>query len=489
MQHQGDGMTDRDRETGPTAAQSRGPGHMRWLAAGVLCLAGIGPSTVHAKPPIQLEYGQSAEPRAALHRSSTEELYRLGKKALGASRYTIAIRLLNQAAIDRPRDVELYYWLGVAYWNREQGEEAINSYRLAVELDADDSSEWSLYALENLAEVYTRTDHAEKARKTYRRAVDRETRPEWIIRIHNQIAELELALGDYQPDETTVYNERGEIIGGVGPGQMRTNRNFEIARQTNKPSKEEKYYRRAIDTDPQMYQSYFNLGLALVHQDRYQEAIPWLERSDAVWKTDSTTNPLHLDKTDAHAFLALCYLELGELEKAGHHSQLALATGDVNFWALLYAQRIKIAQGQASEALPTLEALAAENPEHAETLYALHLAYAALGRDEKAHETLIAAISSIPDNHPWMVRLHVLADEFVGFQGKRATNRIQSPQRSDAPELVGTAKPGLFTWLREIRSGRKVTIDYSDYYLELDPYSRRLDRQHGIYYRDPYYWP
>ncbi len=101
------------------------------------------------------------------------EAYRLGKKALGASRYTIAIRLLNQAAIVRPRDVELYYWLGVAYWNREQGEEAINSYRLAVELDADGSSEWSLYALENLAEVFTRTEQEEKARKTYRRAVDR----------------------------------------------------------------------------------------------------------------------------------------------------------------------------------------------------------------------------------------------------------------------------------------------------------------------------
>ena len=86
-------------------------------------------------------------------------------------------------------------------------------------------------------------------------------------------------------------------------------------------------------------------------------------------------------------------------------------------------------------------------------------------------------------------RFHVLADQYVGFQGRRATNGIQIPQRLDAPELVGTAKPGLFTWLREIRSGRKVTIDYSDYYLELDPYSRRLDRQHGIYYRDPYYWP
>ncbi len=77
-----------------------------------------------------------------------------------------------------------------------------------------------------------------------------------------------------------------------------------------------------------------------------------------------------------------------------------------------------------------------------------------------------------------------LADEYIG----RAYDASR-PLRLDAPELIGTAKPGLFTLLREIRSGRKLTIDYSDYFEDLDPALRDLDRRSGIYYRDPCYGP
>ncbi len=77
-----------------------------------------------------------------------------------------------------------------------------------------------------------------------------------------------------------------------------------------------------------------------------------------------------------------------------------------------------------------------------------------------------------------------LGDEFVG----RAYDESR-PLRLDVPELVGTAKPGLLTLLREIRTGRKLHIDYSGYYEPLDTYLRDLNRRSGIYYRDPCYWP
>ena len=84
-----------------------------------------------------------------------------------------------------------------------------------------------------------------------------------------------------------------------------------------------------------------------------------------------------------------------------------------------------------------------------------------------------------PDDH----RPLVLTD------GRFGTTYESPRERSDAPELLGTARPGLSTWLREILSGRKLAIDFSDYYLDLDPYFRSLDRRHGIYYRDPASWP
>jgi hypothetical protein len=78
----------------------------------------------------------------------------------------------------------------------------------------------------------------------------------------------------------------------------------------------------------------------------------------------------------------------------------------------------------------------------------------------------------------------VLADQYLG---RRYYN--SGPFRLDAPELVETAEPGLFTLLREIRIGRKLAIDYSNYYEDLDPYLRDLNRRNGISWRDPCSWP
>jgi tetratricopeptide (TPR) repeat protein len=181
-----------------------------------------------------------------------------------------------------------------------------------------------------------------------------------------------------------VFNDRGEVIGGVGPANMRTNRHFEIARHTSDPVKAARHYRLAIDTDPTMYQSYFNLGWSLVRQGRYEEAIPWLERSDEVWKQDTYANPDSIDKADAHAFLARCYLELGKLEEASAHADRAGAVDTGNFWVRLYTQRVRVAQGEADTALAILTGLALENPEHEETLAALVEARSALGLTEAA---------------------------------------------------------------------------------------------------------
>ena len=310
---------------------------------------------------------------------SVEELYQQGNDALAENRNQVAIDYFARVAVYRPHDVELYYWLGVAHWGGDDAQGAMEAYRRAIAEDPEATSLWSLYALENLAEVYTRTDHLQESKAAYQRALKREIRPEWIDKIRNQLAELDLTMGSFEPDENSVFNERGEVVGGVGPGLMRTNRNFEIARHTNDPRKEEKYYRLAIETDPGMYQSYFNLGLALVRQDRFAEAIPWFEKSDKVWKRDSDWNPIGIDKADAHAFLARCHLEMGNLRQAESHADLALAADSSLFWTRLYVSRVKIATGQAQEALEALQNLVEANPEHGEVLAALAEARAALG--------------------------------------------------------------------------------------------------------------
>ena len=180
---------------------------------------------------------------------------------------------------------------------------AIENYRKAVALDPQNENRFSLYALENLAEVYTRTERLQESMEAYQAALKRETRSGWISKIKDQIAELHLTMGTYQDDGNTRYNEKGEAIGGIGDGDMRTNRYFEIARHTTDPVKEAVYYQKSIEADPGMYQSYFNLGWALTRQRKYAEAVPAFIRSDKVWRQDQNWNPEAIPKIDAHAFL------------------------------------------------------------------------------------------------------------------------------------------------------------------------------------------
>lgn len=141
-----------------------------------------------------------------------------------------------------------------------------------------------------MGEVYGRTGRLSASREAYNRAPRRERDPRLRTRIENQLAELDLTEGTYRPDGRTLFNDRGEVTGGVGPGRMRTNRNFEVARHTSDPLREEEYYRRAIEAHPGMFQPYFNLGLALVHQGRHRDAIPWFLRSDSVFADDTGPN-------------------------------------------------------------------------------------------------------------------------------------------------------------------------------------------------------
>ena len=86
-----------------------------------------------------------------------DEWVAAGRTALSEDRYLEGIRYLESAVRDH-EEIELYYWLGWAYWRREDGPAAIQAYRAALKLDPVGQSDWSLYALENLAEVYTGAD-------------------------------------------------------------------------------------------------------------------------------------------------------------------------------------------------------------------------------------------------------------------------------------------------------------------------------------------
>ena len=346
-----------------------------------------------------------------LHPDHAGANYQLGLMAYSDNSYSAAISFLERASVAMPDKIELYYWLGGAYWKKRRAEGAIENYRKAVALDPQHENPYSLYALENLAEVYTRTERLQESMEAYQSALKRETRSGWIAKIKDQIAELHLTMGTYQDDGNTRYNEKGEAIGGIGNGDMRTNRYFEIARHTTDPVKEAIYYQKSIEADPGMYQSYFNLGWALTRQRKYAEAIPAFIRSDEVWRQDRNWNRKATPKIDAHAFLALCYVELGEPEKALDYAEIALGSAPNYYYGLLYKARALTKLDRPQEAIPILEGLVDTNPDEAEILYALYEGYSAALKPKLALAALHQAVRAQVDRHQktrWEEEINVL---------------------------------------------------------------------------------
>ena len=346
-----------------------------------------------------------------LHPDHAGANYQLGLMAYSENNYSAAISFLERASVEMSDKIELYYWLGGAYWKKHRAEGAIENYRKAVALDPQHENSYSLYALENLAEVYTRTEHLQESMEAYQSALARETRRGWISKIKDQIAELHLTMGTYQDDGNTKYNEKGEAIGGIGNGDMHTNRYFEIARHTTDPVKEATNYQKSIEADPGMYQSYFNLGWALTRQRKYAEAVPAFIRSDEVWRQDRNWNPEATPKIDAHAFLALCYVELGEPEKALDHAKIALGSAPNYYYGLLYKARALTKLNRPQEAIPILEGLVDTNPDEAEILYALYEGYRAALEPKLALAALHQAVRAQVDSQQktrWEKEINVL---------------------------------------------------------------------------------
>ena len=115
-----------------------------------------------------------------LHPDHPGANYQLGLMAYSDNNYSAAISFLERASLEMADKVELYYWLGGAYWKKSRADRSIRNYRKAVALDPQHKNPFSLYALENLAEVYTRTERLQESMEAYQTALKRETRQAWI---------------------------------------------------------------------------------------------------------------------------------------------------------------------------------------------------------------------------------------------------------------------------------------------------------------------
>lgn len=336
--------------------------------------------------------------------NASPDLIAQGNAALEARRFREAVRLFEQAAAEHPDSADASYGLGRAHWGPDRlysisAPRATLALCRARALVEGKDPAFETRVLEALVVVYLRSERVSEARAIYVTLLERETRPERIAHMKTQIGEIDLDLGVFPADELTIVNAQGDILGPIGPNQMRTTRYFEKGRHTRDPVQEERWYRQAAIADPMMYQAHNNLGMALAQQGKYEEALLHLRRADVVWKMSYPKYPLYLR---AHVWRLFCHLELDQLETARAEWEIIreIAKNDEDQLAWLFGARLQIALGRASGVLLSLEQAARQDPEHVELLYALASAYAGLGRFADAVRTLEEAIAAIPEECP-----------------------------------------------------------------------------------------
>lgn len=345
---------------------------------------------------------ESTEGPDAAVLARAQDLREQGRRALDQRRFKRAVARLEESTALVTDDLEAFYLLGRAYWGEDRPyrispEKAMRAFERAIELDPDQRSSVSLEAHRALALTYVRNERMPEARAAYQALLDRDPDRGRHDGYRAQIDEVDLDLGVYQPGPDAVFNDKGEFLAPIGPTGMRTNQQFEKGRHTQDPVKAEIYYKAALETDPILYQAYNNVGMALLNQGHYRDAIPYFEEADRVFRLarESTGHGY----TRAQTWLIRCYVELGELEKAAEHWQIVQALPNRDNWTALWGLRLAIAAGESAVALPMLEAAAAEDPEHVEIQHALALAYADLERYDEAAARMAQAIDAIPDGH------------------------------------------------------------------------------------------
>ncbi|MBF2046967.1 MAG: tetratricopeptide repeat protein [Elainella sp. C42_A2020_010] len=284
----------------------------------------------------------------------------LGNLLQGLGRFQEAIFWHTTAREPQPNPAVIYANLGRLCTRQQQWQQAIAYYEQAVQIDPDFA-----IACKHLANLYTQAGQRQQAADYRYRAVT--LRPDWAT------ARNQLKLGNLL---------------------LEVNR-FEQALDC---------YRRSIELDSNLHQTYYNLAVALTSRERWQEAA-------AAYQQALTIHPDHADsyyglckvaegQNDTQAAIDYCQraVELSPTSFAAHHT-LATLLLKLNRWeeaAAAYYNGLKI------------------NPDFGWSYHNLGYALLKLGKAEEAVTQLQQAIKLLGDS-PWSY-LH-LGDAF-SQQGK-----------------------------------------------------------------------
>ncbi len=201
-----------------------------------------------------------------------QHYYDLGKKAFEEEKYDLALQYLEKVALEKNNFADVFNMLGLMYYAASRFENAIGSFRKALEINPN-YTEASL----NLAVIYNELGRFDKSREMYAmaREVRRESRTYLDPYVRGKLANMHYGLG-------TIYKDLGFYP--------------EAADE----------FKKALTLRPEFADIRTDLGVAYRDMSDYENAIRELE--EAVKQ-----NP---DYPSSRVQLGLTYYSMGQVEKA-----------------------------------------------------------------------------------------------------------------------------------------------------------------------------
>lgn len=271
------------------------------------------------------------------------------------NQYKNAIRLM-------PHYSDAHFNLAILLAKLGEKKEAISHINKALELNPYRPSAYG-----QLAEIYLEDGEFEKAIENYKKRLDYE--PEHT---DSYFALGQAYLNNQNTDDAIAALKKTLILQPEHPEANHYLANAELA--AGDPNKALNYYFRQLEINPMM-ESYYNIGVVLMHQNRHKESLQYLEQA-------ATLDPGYLP---VHINLGALYLKINRLPDAIRHYKdaLKIKPDDPELKHIISA----LEEGETPDAAPA-EYLSNLFDQYA-TYYDKHLTEAL---QYKAHELLFKAI-------------------------------------------------------------------------------------------------
>ena len=185
-------------------------------------------------------------------------------------------------------------------------------------------------------------------------------------------------------------DENGKSGGGTGDAdsaeEMFREGNDALQRRSAEPA--QRWFEKVIAKDPEFHGAHFNLGLALVAQNKIQEAL-------AEFRKEEKISP---DGPQSYLAAAEMANALRRKDEAAEEWRKLLKEDPRNHDAVLNLSRSLFQDGRYPEGAELLEGAVKESPNSFDLQFALGSAYLKVGQSERAVAHMRAAVEGKPDD-------------------------------------------------------------------------------------------